>query len=841
MQYLSSFARLFTLLLLTGILWSCNGSKQTSAPVTLRWEMGQNGVEPGVYDSRFTLVNRSGKVLDANWVIYFSQNPAEVVHDSTAPVTVEQISATHYRMYPSHNYTPLPAKDSLTVSFRCRGGIVKNSNAPEGVYMVMIDDSGRELQPVTITVEAAPMEGEGQWSRPGVNELPYPDGERVYRENSRFAEAVALTGTDIFPSVKEVVHHGGSFAFNDGYRLLYDEGLQSEAALLREQLEVLCNSEESADGATLIHLVMGERVMENDEGYTLTISEDIIEIRGAGPHAVFNGTQTLIAMLRNDRDKRSLPLVTITDYPDLHHRGQMIDVARNFTSKEDLMGLIDLLASYKLNVLHLHLTDDEGWRLEIPGLEELTTVGARRGHTTDEGDRLYPAYGSGWDHEDPASPGNGYYSRNDFIEILRYAGERHMRVIPEVDLPGHARAAIKAMNARYRKYIESDPEMAEEYLLTDFNDHSEYLSAQSYTDNVINVALPSAYRFVQKVVDEIADMYEEADMELSLFHIGGDEVPHGAWTGSDMVHVFMLEQGMTETRELKDYFVEQVGNILRGKGLQMAAWQEVALLPDETPNPRFAGENVLSYSWNTIPDWESDEITYRLANEGYPVILCNVSNLYFDLSYSNHPDEQGAYWGGFVNEYSAFNMLPWDIYKSVRHDMSGNPIDIIAASAAKQPLTAEGMKNVKGMQAQLWAETIRHFGMVEYSLFPKVAGLAERAWNTRPEWSEDPLGETYLEAVRRFNAKVVQQEMPFLAARGVNFRLPQPGILIENDMLLLNAPIPGAEIRYTVDGTEPDRESTLWSAPLPCQTGEVRARLFYMGRESVTTRYLPAE
>lgn len=841
MKTLSIHIILLAAIFLTGMLWSCNDNKQAEAPLTLLWEMGQNGVEPGIYDNHFTLVNTSDKQLDGNWVIYFSQNPAVVVEDATAAVTVEQISATHYRMFPSPTYQPVMPGDSLIVSFRCHGGIVKNSNAPEGAYMVMLDSDGEVWPPMTLPVVAAPMQGEKQWSRPGVNELPYPDGERVYRDNERFAEPVALRSTDIFPSLKEVNHQGDSFTLPKNYRLEYDDALQSEATLLKAKLQQLFNMEEADNGAMLIRLMAGDRVKDNVEGYRMTIDKDAIEISGAGPHAVFNGIQTLIAILRNDPERRSLPSVTITDYPDLLHRGQMIDVARNFTKKEDLLGLIDLLASYKLNVLHLHLTDDEGWRLEIPGLEELTTIGSRRGHSLDESDRLYPAYGSGWDADDPDSPGNGFYTRNDFIEILRYAGERHMKVIPEVDMPGHSRAAIKAMNARYRKYIDSDSVKAMEYLLTDFNDRSKYLSAQSYTDNVINVALPSSYRFVQKVVDEIAAMYEEAGMELSTFHIGGDEVPHGAWTESEIVDRFMQEQGMTEIREVKDYFVEQVIGILNAKGLQMAAWQEVALLPDETPNRRFADDNVLSYCWNTIPEWGSDEIAYSLANEGFPVILCNVNNLYFDLSYSKHPEEQGAYWGGFVNEYAAFHMLPWEVYKSVRHDLSGNPTDVVAASATKKQLTEVGRKNVKGMQAQLWAETIRDFGMVQYSLFPKLAGLVERAWNSMPEWGADPYGEGYTEALGTFNAKMVQHEMPFLASQDVKFRVPQPGIRIAEGMLLLNAPMPGAALRYTLDGSEPDEESPLWSEPVPCNASVVKAKLFYMGRESVTSLYTAAE
>ena len=150
-------------------------------------------------------------------------------------------------------------------------------------------------------------------------------------------------------------------------------------------------------------------------------------------------------------------------------------------------------------------------------------------------------------------------------------------------------------------------------------------------------------------------------------------------------------------------------------------------------------------------------------------------------------------------------------------------------------------KNEKGIQAQLWAETIRDFGMVQYSLFPKLAGLVERAWNSMPEWGADPYGEGYTEALGTFNAKMVQHEMPFLASQDVKFRVPQPGIRIAEGMLLLNAPMPGAALRYTLDGSEPDEESPLWSEPVPCNASVVKARLFYMGRESVTSLYTAAE
>ena len=163
-------------------------------------------------------------------------------------------------------------------------------------------------------------------------------------------------------------------------------------------------------------------------------------------------------------------------------------------------------------------------------------------HTIDEQTCLYPAYAWGWNETDTASLANGYYSRSDFMDILKYAKERHIRVIPEIDIPGHSRAAIKAMNARYQKYIDTDQSKAEEYLLIDFADTSQYLSAQNFTDNVINVAMPSTYHFLEKVIDEIVRMYQDVGVELTAFHVGGDEVPEGIWEGSSICRTFYARE-----------------------------------------------------------------------------------------------------------------------------------------------------------------------------------------------------------------------------------------------------------------------------------------------------------
>lgn len=539
-------------------------------------------------------------------------------------------------------------------------------------------------------------------------------------------------------------------------------------------------------------------------------------------------------MLKGKQTPYLLEAVSIRDYPDLAYRGQMIDIARNFTAPENLKKLVDIFASYKLNVLHFHFCDDEAWRLEIPGLEELTTVGSRRGHTTDESQCLYPCYDGGYD-PDAKTVGNGYYSREEFIDLLKYAAERHVRIVPEIESPGHARAAIVSMKARYNKYFETDPGKATEYILSEPEDTSRYVSVQYYTDNVMNVALPSTYRFMEKVIQELNAMYQEAGLSLSTVHLGGDEVPRGVWMGSPKCQELMKEKGMTKAHDLSEYFITQMADVMQKNGLKFSGWQEVALGHTEEAHQQLRGQAAGVYCWNTVPG--SDEVVYQTANNGYPVILCNVGNFYMDMAYNGHPDERGLDWGGYVDESVSFSMLPFSIYRSLRVDMAGNPIDLNNAEKGKTALTEIGKKHIMGVQGQLFAETIRSFDGVEYLLFPKILGLAERGWNAHPVW-ENLSGvreqQAFNQALALYYEKISKSEMPYWAKHGINFRLPQPGLLVKDGNLYANVAIDGAEIRYTTDGSEPTAQSTLWKEPMKCGSLVVKAKTFYQGKESLT-------
>lgn len=633
-----------------------------------------------------------------------------------------------------------------------------------------------------------------------------------------------------------VAIEGDNVVLEGKVALAFPENFAGEAKLLKEKLTGLYGLEVVGNASVKIVLeeLLDRKEAVNDEYYTINIGDNLIKISAATPHGIFNGTQTLLSMLKDKQTPYLLEAVSIRDYPDLAYRGQMIDIARNFTAPENLKKLVDIFASYKLNVLHFHFCDDEAWRLEIPGLEELTAVGSRRGHTTDESQCLYPCYDGGYD-PDAKTVGNGYYSREEFIDLLKYAAERHVRIVPEIESPGHARAAIVSMKARYNKYFETDPGKATEYILSEPEDTSRYVSVQYYTDNVMNVALPSTYRFMEKVIQELNAMYQEAGLSLSTVHLGGDEVPRGVWMGSPKCQELMKEKGMTKAHDLSEYFITQMADVMQKNGLKFSGWQEVALGHTEEAHQQLRGQAAGVYCWNTVPG--SDEVVYQTANNGYPVILCNVGNFYMDMAYNGHPDERGLDWGGYVDESVSFSMLPFSIYRSLRVDMAGNPIDLNNAEKGKTALTEIGKKHIMGVQGQLFAETIRSFDGVEYLLFPKILGLAERGWNAHPVW-ENLSGvreqQAFNQALALYYEKISKSEMPYWAKHGINFRLPQPGLLVKDGNLYANVAIDGAEIRYTTDGSEPTAQSTLWKEPVKCGSLVVKAKTFYQGKESLT-------
>ena len=388
--------------------------------------------------------------------------------------------------------------------------------------------------------------------------------------------------------------------------------------------------------------------------------------------------------------------MTIEDWPDMPYRGFMLDVVRDFRTVDEVLQILDLMASWKLNTLHFHIADDESWCLEIKDFPELTEYGAH--HDLPD-----------WNLQETTAlkpTANGrignvtFYTAEEYKHILRYAWERRIAVIPEFDTPGHSRASIKAMQAYERRTGDSC------FRLQNPADTSHYWSAQDFTDNVLNVDLSSVYKFYGKVFDEVIRLHKEAGVPLPAIHIGGDEVPDGAWAGHDR-------------HEMKEIFTNNMLDLAEARGIRLAGWEDIARgLKPET-------QERLKRSLYFLNVWNTDGI------EGFPVVLSPATYTYLDLAYSDAPDEIGLSWAGYVDERKTFVLNP--------HDFKG---DII------------------GVQAQLWSSQLRSFDDATYQMLPKALGVAERAWNACPDSTN----------YERFYSIIVTREMPIWERKGYMFK-----------------------------------------------------------------------
>ncbi len=395
-----------------------------------------------------------------------------------------------------------------------------------------------------------------------------------------------------------------------------------------------------------------------DEGYRLRIQATAVHIEASSAAGHFYGLVSLQQLAEVHTGK--IPCGTIEDTPRFSHRGLMLDCARHFHSTAAIKTLLDEMARFKLNRFHWHLTDDEGWRVEIKRYPQLTDVGAWRG----EGEALASQFGSG------AERYGGYYSQDDVREIVAYAAARQITVIPEIDIPGHSRAAIKALP----------------HLLQESGDQSRYLSVQLYRDNVLNPALPGTYEFLEGVLDEVCTLFPSP-----WIHLGADEVPEGVWVDSPACQTMLSQHGYEKPLDLQGHLLRHVQDYLRGKGKQFMGWEEAA------HGDKLAHDAV-------ICAWTSADSAQRTAAMGYPVIACAAQHTYLDLAWDKSINEPGLYWAGTADLQTCYEYEP----------------------EGKDSATAQA---VVGVQAQLWSELLSSEQRLQYMAFPRLLAVAENAWS----------------------------------------------------------------------------------------------------------------
>src|SRR5436189_1354279 len=505
------------------------GAAQTA--LQLRWELVGDSIahDWGASRAAFTLTNRGTKPLPpTGWAIYFNALHSADTGSVGSGFIIEDVIADLHRLAPAASFAGLAPGASVRIPY-LTGLLLNRSFVPQGPYIVFDDakDVGVPLNDYVALPFERPPQGAGHDPR-----VVTPENQFTLDSATRAIPASELP--PVFPTPVEVTAGAGALRLAALPPVEAAEALKNEAAFAAEYLRPYFGTTRKA-GVPPLRLEVGPvEGQTSPEAYTLVVdSVQGVRIVGASPAGVFYGLQSLRSLLPvpTPRAGLVLPAIRVVDAPRFGYRGFLLDVARNFHPKPAVLRTLDLLARYKLNVFHLHLTDDEGWRIELPSLPELTALGARRGHTLDSGTHLPPAFGSGPDVDRPW--GSGFYSRADYVDILRYAAARHIEVIPEIEMPGHARAAIKSMEAN------------QQYRLNDPDDRSVYTSAQGYHDNVMNPAPESTYRFIERVVGELVALHREAGVPLRHIHMGGDEVPAGVWEGSPAVQAYLKAPSLT--------------------------------------------------------------------------------------------------------------------------------------------------------------------------------------------------------------------------------------------------------------------------------------------------------
>jgi hexosaminidase len=833
-------------LFISCFIFSCssNQGNPSADDLKIEWELLENSIQPEQFHrASFTITNKSKQNLKPDWEIFFNSIFLSVKPDLVdQKVIIEHLSGDFFRIKPMEDFPVLSPEEQFVIEYKSGNFLNKNSHAPDALYIVFANESDQGHPLVNYHKKGVNLPSMVKVAAEST--LPIPTGNFLFEQNKDLKRLHSREFSPVIPTPKKYEWVEGSWEKASEITFYADEGYEAQTLHLEKWLkEIFEGNVSSVSKEKADVLIINSSADLGKEGYNLTIGENIL-IEASEPAGAFYGIQSLMALVPVEAfaervPKLEIPKIKIEDEPRFEYRGLFLDVARNFQSKEAVFKLLDLMAFYKLNVFHFNLANDEGWRIEIPGLPELTAVGSKRGHSAEEKDFLWPYYGSGPDQGD--SPhGTGFYTTDDFVDLLKYANKRHIEVIPEIGVPAHSKAAIIAMRSRYHQKMEAgDEHAAFEYLLEDFEDTSDYLSAQNFRGNTICICQESAFNFYGKVVDEIIELYSEAGLPLKTFHTGGDEVPHGAWTDSPVCEKFIQEsEEVSSVDDLRNYFYKRISKMFAERNIQTAGWEEIGQVEVEEegkrvprPNPEFADAGFRVHAWNAVAGWGGEDMAYQLANEGYEVIVCNSSNIYFDLAYDLHPDEPGHLWSGHVNLQTAWQTVPLNHFISNDRDMYGREIDIDELVKNKVRLSNEGKKNIKGISGQLWTETVKGQDMMEYYLLPKMLGLVERAWASDPDWTSVSDHESRkaarAEDWNKFANAVGQRELPRLdfIFGGFNTRLPKPGTFVKDGLMHANVETPGLIIRYTRDGSQVTANSPEYSAPVPIE-GKVMLRVF---------------
>ena len=424
-------------------------------------------------------------------------------------------------------------------------------------------------------------------------------------------------------------------------------------------------------------IVFLKKKLQADE-YKIFIDKNLITINYSDYGGKLYSIITLVQLINFYKSK--LPLGLIEDKPSLSWRGMHLDCARQFYSIERIKRLMDYMCFFKLNRFHWHLTDNEAWRVELKCYPDLTAQGAYRGYNK----KIPPFYGAGYDRS------GGYYSRSEIKELIEYAKQRNIEIMPEIDLPAHSWTLLQIM-----------PEL---------RDSTSNISSEdvgNYPDNTINPALEETHTFLENILEELSEIFS-----FNIIHVGVDERPKESWEGSPKVIEFMKKNNISSFDELQDDYMNKIISTLKDNQKLTAAWNEAALPPhNDIGSAGSAGKVDKSC---IIFAWEHPDVGLLSAKKGFKTVLCPGQKTYFDMAHNNSTYERGICWAATIEVKEVFEWQPLKDY---------------------QPKEIE---NVLGIQGQLWSETITDKDYFDSMINPRLAALAEIAWSSKAKrtWSQ---------------------------------------------------------------------------------------------------------
>ncbi len=585
---------------------------------------------------------------------------------------------------------------------------------------------------------------------------------------------------NVIPKPVSLEERGGFFEIKPSTKILIPEN-QPDVEMIATSFALTFNNvsgielniESIADRRNdqgIIFEILPESDSLGDEGYLLYVKNKKIELSARTPAGLYRGLQTLyqlmpVAIFGNEEVENvewKIPRVNIYDKPRYAWRGMHLDVSRHFFPKEFILRYIDLIAMHKMNVFHWHLTDDNGWRIQIDKYPKLTEIAAWRV------DREHQP----WNEVTPPEPGEnatygGFYTKDDVREVVQYAAERHITIVPEIEMPGHSSEVLAAY-----------PELS-------CTGGTFYVQPGSYWPNVdiLCAGNEKTFEFIEGVLDEVIELFPG-----QYLHIGGDEATKTRWENCPKCQKRIKNESLKNEHELQSYFIKRVEKYLISKGKRLIGWDEIlegGLAPEAT-----------------VMSWRGFEGGIEAARQGHDVVMSPGSHCYFD-HYQANPDFEPKAIGGFTTLKKVYSFDP-----------------------TPQELTEAEAKHILGGQANLWTEFVKTPEHAEYMAVPRMSALAEVLWSPKTSLNWEDFYSRLQTQLDRFDVMGVNYSEGSFA---VNF-ITEFDEANQQFVVSFETEHPNSDIRYTLDGTEPSANSAKYEKPVIIgQSTTIKAGIFTSG------------